>query len=207
MTYSIDLSDCLAHNDSQARLEEIHTTDYYWYLRSKEFVNKFLFPIAYWASDRGNNLLDVGCGEGIIGDLYEGMDHALEYVGIEGSIEAVRKANERNSTLDIRQGRIEKPTETINPKERFDVIVFGGILEVIVKDGRRLEFVETYIDLYGASYIIVYDLMRLDLTQFNSRYVRVEYLEDITATEVEPEVKRHRKCAMYYVGHDREGNE
>lgn len=153
-------TDMLNINQTPEELQKLYEDDYYWYLRSPEFQDTFLSRIGWlcnFYTGSSGRILDVGCGEGQLAE-YIGRTFN-RYYGFDGSVTAIRKNREIGGRL--LQGRIEDPP--FDPKRyRFDVVVFGGILEVLIKPERRLDFVNLYRDKYTCRYFIVYDLERLD---------------------------------------------
>src|SRR5690606_39841090 len=80
-------------------------------------------------------------------------------------------------------------------KEQYDTIVFGNILDVVVKPEQRLALVEKYLR-FRPSRIIIYDLERLDVTPFNHRFGHPTVKTGSVSLPID-EVKRHRKILVY----------
>lgn len=190
---SDDLSDCLNLNQSPGELADLYgPQDYYWYLRSPAFQTAFLQPMGESLSGLGS-ILDVGCGEGQLADHVPGA----EYVGLEGSARAVRRARIKRPKADVRLGRIEQPGLCFPPEARFNVLVFGGVLEVLVRPEKRVGFLDAYRQRFGAKFVLIYDLLRLDTAPLDSLFAFQGGFEASADLEGIPDVKRHRKVRLY----------
>lgn len=88
------------------------------------FYNKYLLPFM----DRHKKVLDVGCNAGKLGEVLKKDLDCIVY-GIDISPEAVKNARE---VLDFVQvGDVERD-EIPFRTEKFDVIVFGDVLEHLI---------------------------------------------------------------------------
>lgn len=193
----LDLSSCLNINQSPSELADLYgEKDYYWYLRSPEFRESFLIPLKNLLFPFTRVVLDVGCGEGQFGSVWDGI-----YCGLDGSPNAIRRGRDANPTLDIRFGRMEYPSMSFSPQAKFHSILFGGILEVLIKPEKRIEFISGYIRQFQASYFAVYDLTRLDTYRIDKLWGCIGETH-LTCTSPEiagkiPEVKLNRKVLIY----------
>ncbi len=175
--------------------------DYYWYLKSEQFIKAFLKPIAGIINSAGEPCLDVACGEAILADLV-----TVPYWGFDGSEIAINKARIRISNTDPSKiqtnsitlgiGRIEQPTAT----GEYGTIVFGGVMEVLIKPDKRVPLLEMYQEKYRAKRFIIYDLERLDTTEIEQRYGKpVIELHGCTNVPYIVDVKNHRKILVYNI--------
>jgi len=191
------------------RLEEMYgEEDYYWYLKSNEFKETFLRRIASHihciilrkkahsiSYHQRLRVLDVGCGEGWLADV---LDFDLvDYVGIEGSLKALEKATIRYPASLFVQTRIEETTKHLLGS--FDLIVFGGILDVLVKPERYLDFVAMYLQAYSPKHFIVYDLQRFNPFCLDNNYELLEAFEGeaTVAGKKLPTIKTKRQIRLY----------
>ena len=147
----------------------VHGEDYYWYLRSSHYRKAVMEPaglILTALRGRMTSILDVGCGEAVLGDYVE------EYYGFDGSQVAIDKAKERWSDnrawmLDrVQVGRIEDPPAV---RGNVDVVVFGGLLSVLVDPERQHEFFDLYADRYRPRYFLVIDIFRTEFRVLDPR--------------------------------------
>lgn len=170
--------------------------DYYWYLKSNPFENVFLRPMGTIINELNvDSVLDVGCGEGWLSPF---ILYSIKYVGIEGSVPAVNKAKERYPESTNRvflNCRIENP----NIPHNFDVVVFGGILDVLIKRDRQMEFVQWYLNKVQATYLVIYDLDRFDETEFDFAYHWINKHRRTADMAKLQNVKRPRKVLVYRV--------
>lgn len=175
---------------SPEELDAIYGSDFYWYLSSPAFVEAFVKPLSDAARKAGcQSLLDVGCGQGILGDHFAGR-----YAGFDTSQVAIDRGRLRNPQLDLRIGRIEKPEFLLPAK--FDAIVFGGLLSVIVKPEFYIDFIRLY-SIFDPKIFVVYDLERVDTTEIDATFDRIAKCHGSANVELEPEVKKHRKILVY----------
>lgn len=136
--------------------------DYYSYLRSPQFRDAFFDPIATILRGLGvESLLDVGCGEAILGDYFE------LYTGLDGSATALRRAKSRGPHIQVLLCRFENPPLDMPV---FDCVLFGGVMEVLIKPDKRVAMADHYISLYAPKFLAVYDLDRLDTTLLQGCY-------------------------------------
>lgn len=175
-------------DQSPDELAGLYREDYYWYLRSEEFGRAFLSIVAEEAARDCERLLDVGCGEG---QLSRYWPH--EYVGFDGSAVAVANGRIANPLADLRVGRIEDPPD-VGP---CDAVVFGGILEVLVRPEHRVDLVNLYRDRYGARLFVVYDLERLDTAPLERTHRLLSVRHAVASGVDVPEVKLCRKILTF----------
>jgi hypothetical protein len=188
-------------NQSSSELNYIHgRQDYYWYLRSPQFREEFIKPLANIVNRLGLTCLDVGCSEACLADYLN-----VAYYGFDGSRAAIEKACERIKTIPV-QGRIsisvdrfEDPSLYINV---IGTIVLGGILEVLVKPEHRVALLQMYQERYNPVYLVIYDLERLDTSEIDKVYglpMEVVYLHcpPFPPEKNVPDVKLHRKIMVY----------
>jgi len=201
-------SDMLLRNIPNERLEEMYgDEDYYWYLKSPEFTRVFLKTIASRIhtlilkriNTTGDthlklNVLDVGCGEGWLANVLD--NGIVNYVGIEGSLKALEKAAIRYPHSLFLQTRIEEATKYLFGK--FDLIVFGGILDVLIKPEHHINFINMYCEAYQPSHFIIYDLQRLNTTTIDTAYNLVSgFRGEVTTNLKLPTVKTKRQIKLY----------
>lgn len=177
----------LNNNQSPEELNHIYDTDYYWYLKTTEFRESFIAPLARRINNLGLSCLDVGCGEGWLADYVQG-----HYTGIDGSLTAIQRARVNHPNRRFEVDRFENP-ELVG---RFGVIVFGGILDVLVAKESYLELIELYRSKYNLRYFIVYDLERFDDTSLREEYILEEEYHAFTDLDIQ-EVKKHRKILVF----------
>lgn len=158
--------------------------DYYWYLRHPAWIEYVIKPMA----DCINALnvdwcIDAGCGEALLGDYFcryiqrdpFGTDSG--YRGFDLSHNAIERATKRNSELGVHNVLFGAPLDD-PPRLSWcspSVVVFSGILEVLIKQERRLEFLEFYRGVYGCRYFLIQDLLRLDDIPIQRRYDLVDF--------------------------------
>lgn len=189
-------------DQSPAELDDLYgTRDYYWYLRSDPFRQAFLEPLARIVNRLGAAVLDVGCGEAVLADYA-----AVPYTGLDGSQSAIDRAYRRlmrlgtlsrlsNGFVQLHVGRFEDPVASV--RGNFGTVVFGGILDVLVRPEARLALLEHYRQLYGVRYFVIYDLVRLDTAPLDRHYHLVELHTATAELDRIEEVKKHRKICVY----------
>lgn len=171
--------------------------DYYWYLRSPQFRTTFLAPIGAIINRLGGDCIDVGCGEGQLGDYVKG-----NYIGIDASPNAIKRGraiHSHNKTLIV--GRIENPQLYWAPTREFcKVIVFGGVMEVLIKKECRVQLLNLYREMFSPSYFIIYDLARLDTSLIEEEYGKPidGFQATVNDIDIIPE-KKTRKVLVYEV--------
>lgn len=185
-------ADILNLNQQPEELTKVHATDYYWYLRSKPFIETFISRIGMVVNILGDSVLDVACGEG-----YLAGECDVRYAGFDGSDEAIRKARESHPDKQFEVGRLESPDFGLG---QFDAVVFGGVFSVLVKPERHAEFVAEYCKGYGAKWVIIYDLERLDMSPFDGHFQKVTSWSGNVDMHAEiGDVRTDRKIAVYNV--------
>lgn len=186
-------------NQTPSELDRLYgKQDYYWYLRSPEFQKAFLEPLGLIVAKYGKTCLDVGCGEGQLGNH---VPASVQYIGVDSSSNALVRGHKSNPNLHLRQGRIENPssfaTRNLN-LYRFDVVLFGNILKVIISENKQVELFELYQQWFSPIYFIVYDLEIASTIRLDMTYQRIEehHLQSEPLKDVEP-VKLNRKILVY----------
>lgn len=186
-------ADFLNLDQSPEELAELYgERDQYHYLRSPPFVTAFLSPLAAIVDRLGLPVLDVACGEAVLGDLVH-----VPYRGFDGSLTAVRRAHRRNATL-VQRVTCERFEDPVSPG-LFGTVVFGGVLEVLVKPAARVPLLEMYRARYRPTWFVVYDLWRLDVGPIRERLgspVEEYRMEIVEGCDEIPE-KRRRKIEVY----------
>lgn len=188
----------LNHDIPSERLQEIYRQEnYYWYLKSQEFRQKFLRTLGSWIDQYGKPgpCLDVGCGEGWLSEYV-----TIPYIGFDGASTAVQTAIERYTQHRDRLfliGRIEAPEKLC--LWGASIIVFGGILSVLVKPVCRLDFIQHYVDLFKPKAFIVYDLEKLDTEKVRTNFSVLEELHETAEVLGLQEVKKHRQIVVFEV--------
>lgn len=186
----IDRSAMLNLVQPEGELLKLYGGDnYYWYLSSQPFIEAFTEHIAEQVNEIDLPVLDVACGEGILGDYC-----SVPYVGFDGSASAINRGLARNSNLAIKVGRIESP-EFLLP-EKFGTIVFGGLFAVIVKPERYIEFIRLY-EIFEPKFFIIYDLERVNTKAIDATFTKVSEYHGSAVMDLQPEVKKHRKILVY----------
>lgn len=193
-----DPTEMLNLNQSPEELADLYgERDYYAYLRSPQFKHTFLKQIGELiheiCGDWGR-VLDVACGEGQLAEFVR-----CDYCGIDGSAKAIERGilaqiGDRHR-FPLLTARMEDPPSDIG---YFNTIVFGGVLEVLIKPDHRVEFVNLYRDRYQATHFIVYDLERLDTGPLESTHRKLREIH--ASVEEMPgliDVKRHRKTLAF----------
>lgn len=182
-------------NQQSDELNEIHgEKDYYWYLRSPEFIEAFIKPLGGIVDSFGEPCLDVACGEGV---LYDHVN--VPYVGIEGSEAAIAKARRDRPKATVMLGRMESPAVEPQPgKDRaeFGTIIFGGLLAVLVKPEHHVEFVNLYRQ-FNPRRFIIYDLERTDTSFLDKAFRRTHEFHGVANLKKIIDVKRRRKILVY----------
>ena len=175
---------------SLENLNHVYEDDYYWYLRSPEFRRVFLVPLGIIVDGLGLPCLDVGCGEGQLGDHVS----KVCYSGFDGSDVAIQRARENLPVADLRVGRIESPPDFDGD---FGTVVFGGLFQVLVAQEQQVEFLEIYRERYRAVNFVVYDLFSLDTSRIDESYSLMMHYEARADMALTPAVKLHRKIRVY----------
>ncbi len=123
-------------------------------------------------------VLDVGCATGYLGKLLRPKECIL--YGIEGNPDAARQAREcyrEVYVLDLEN------TQTLNGDSlRFDVIVFGDVLEHLRDPGRLLERTRSFLNPEGRIIVSLPNVanwsMRFHLLRGKFDYVRYGVLDE-----------------------------
>ena len=190
-------SSILASDIPEQRLEEMYgDEDYYWYLRSPEFQETFLKPLADCVNNVEGSTLDVCCGEGQLAQFVEG-----KYCGFDGSRRAILKAQRRYPVSEYPDKwfivrRLEE-THSIGDFD-FEKIVFGGVLHCLIAPESRVDFIRSFQDLYGATHFFVYDLERLDTSDLDNEFACVSsYVNEIPSLEHWQRIVTKRKILCY----------
>lgn len=191
----------LQNNISQEHLDNIHKPewDYYAYLDSPQMVIDCwgrLFHRLHEFMGEPASVLDIGCG---LGTAARALPRNWSYLGIDGSASAVQRATESYGCEDIhfRMQRVENfPTDL-----RRDILIFGNMFAVVVQSKYRVRFVERYLNACLPMLFAVVDLRRLDLTDLDKRYRRVDSFEfeckPLEGTTL-PATKILRKAVIYH---------
>lgn len=113
-------------NPSQKEIWELQYVKGDWdYLKNLEQLGHYSIIIGYYYElKRGDSILDVGCGEGIIQEKI-GEDNYLRYIGIDISDNAIKQAMKKNS--DITRF-LTSDALSYETNLTFDVIIFNEIL-------------------------------------------------------------------------------
>lgn len=159
--------DWLNVDQSSEELDELYgERDYYAYLRSHNFRPLYATVAAHVSKLVGGDgyVLDVGCGEAMLADY---LPSDIRYFGLDASRAAIRRARERMGLLppvsNLYPHRIEERFRVTN----FGVVVFGAIMEVLIKPKHRVDLVNQYRETTRASHFIVHDLDRLDVSELS----------------------------------------
>lgn len=190
----------LKNNQDGELLNRLYQEDYYWYLESAPFINKFGRAIAAWVQELGDSVLDLGCGTGWLAGLLPGE---YSYVGLDGSqvaIERARKKYPKRKFINYRIERLVELGNTLPGIDKFDTLVLGGMLETLVEPTMRITLIQELQQIFSARSLIVYDLERLDTTQFNNRWIRLGEEHGTITVEELPDLvgaKRRRKIVVY----------
>lgn len=176
----------------QFRLDQMYNENYYWYLDHPEFHRAFLQPIAARTERYGGWVMDVGCG---LGQLATNLNHD-SYLGIDGSMEAVRKAAERHPLKLWVCSRIEEFPQNVVSPTLFDTIVFGGVIWCLIEPESYLDFVGSY-TVFRPKQFIIYDLTRLSIRPFLQEYKHVGGWEDRVVVAGLEEAKCHRRVEIF----------
>jgi len=190
----------------QDRLDEIYKDGgnegghYYWYLHSPEFRDRFLKPLGWICSSLGTRVLDVGCGEGWLADHV-----SIPYFGLDLSKIAIARANELRSRTG--RGQFHQRALEDLPWDgcpRASVVVFGGILEVMVKPEFRSDLINAYQQMTESNYTLVYDLERLQMGSIEDHELISEYHAEaypgIQTSRLETEKARRKILVYRYIG-------
>jgi len=180
----------LRKNITPDHLNKTYADNYYAYLHSKEFKDTFLQPIADFVGTQ--SCFDVGCGEGALAELTQGM-----YIGIDGSKVAIDRAIEKfkgDNSKYFETGRVENPPAI----GRVDVIVFSAILDFIVAAESHVPLLEYYLR-YRPKYFVISDLIRMDCSNIAKRFEQVSsVVRTVDYDDVEA-IKRTRRMDVFKV--------
>lgn len=178
-------------NQSPDELRDVYDRNYYRYLDSPEFHETFLTPIGQIVDSFGQPVLDVGCGEGQL------SDHILSpYLGIDGSETAIKKAIEKRAT-DRKRFQFERFETYQNGREWFGTVVFGGIMEVLVKPDYRVPLMMQYAERFATDQFVIYDLERLDTSLIEQKYKLIHRQSLSVVIDNLEDVKKHRKIMVF----------
>jgi len=182
----------LSIHDSPDHLRNIYDENFYWYLSSKEFHTTFLQPIGEIVNEKNLPCLDVGCGEGQLCQHVQ-----TPYHGIDGSSTAIENAKKLfpHATFEVSRFEDFNSDKLHTYTKKFGTIVFGGVLEVLIKADRRVDFLNYY-KKFNPQWFVVYDLLRLDTSGIDAAFEKVS--EQQASVEMDIlEVKKHRKILVY----------
>lgn len=180
--------------------------DYYWYLRSPQFQEAFTKVVARLVDGVGEPVVDVGCGEAVLADHV-----GLPYFGFDGSDTALARAVARllegppRGLVSLVKGRLESPPPLPDLREwrgAQPTLVMSGVLEVLIKADRRVDFIRSYQHFYGAAHLIVCDLERLDTRSLEIAFgpPLEELHREALGISVDHDTKRFRKILLYQIG-------
>lgn len=170
--------------------------DYYWYLRSQPFMKAFVLPLAGFVNQYADSCLDVGCGEGQLGQALEDVSDCefADYHGFDGSVKSIDRGKRVYNWMKLTVGRIEDPPDY---GRSFDCVVFGNLLKVLVKPECQVELVDYYKNRYSPRYLFVYDLEVTDLSNLDKKYRTLfSYHSEVVMDGID-EVKKKRKIVGY----------
>jgi len=186
-------SSILKNNQSEEVLARLYgADDYYWYLRSPEFSQTFLKEIGRIVNHFPGGVLDVGCGEGQLAHWIKSP-----YTGIDACEKAVYKAMDKNSGHPNATFWVSRLEDCQSLVGGFDCIVFGGILEVLIKPEERLNLVKHYMERFNATCLVVYDLLRFNDHFLQEEYDRIHRFEgEVDLPQIIPQ-KRKRQILVY----------
>ncbi len=106
------------------------------YLAQQNELARYWTLIGYMHTlGRGGEYLDVGCGEGVLFELFKLLDYQ-RFVGVDISDVAIEKLSHRN---DHRTTFFTADGEVYEPAGHFDVIVFNESLYYLREPVRALE--------------------------------------------------------------------
>jgi ubiquinone/menaquinone biosynthesis C-methylase UbiE len=126
---------------------------------------------------RGNRILDIGCGSGRTGQ--EMKKNGNYVVGLDISDEQIEIA--RQSLDEAYQADLTQVNDLPFSNKKFDVIVFGDILEHLVDPGGILKFYRRFLEKNGKAIISIPNIanyfMRLKLLFGKFEYSDVGFLD------------------------------
>lgn len=191
-------------NQNIEELNLLYLQDYYWYLKSFSFKNKCLLNILSVIPE-GKAILDVGCGEGQLFDCIDDYDLRYNYHGIDASSIAIEMANQKkrfhnDNKFGFTADRIENPS--FESSLNFHTIVFGNIIEILIKPEYRVPFISLYVTKYKPQQFIIYDLDRLNTREIDLQYNLSSMLEIYIDEKSLPnlmEAKRRRILKRYTI--------
>lgn len=74
-------------------------------------------------------VLEIGCGTGAMASQYRRINPKCEYVGVEMDVDAAAEAVCNPDLSFVHQDRIENVLNYLADEDRFDVLVFGDVME------------------------------------------------------------------------------
>lgn len=130
------------------------------YLRDVEEQPRFSVIAGYCHQFKpGGNILEVGCGEGLLQERLCG-DRYARYLGVDISENAIaRAASKQSENVEFVVG----DASTFRPEYRFDVVVFNESLEYFAQPERLLRRYEEFLaedGIYIASVFVGTDNVR-----------------------------------------------
>lgn len=105
---------------------------------------------------RTGNILDVGCGEGLLSQKLCQSAYA-KYLGIDLSAVAIDKANQRRDAQDSRCAFLAADVETFTTDAKFDVIVFNECLYYLPAPVETLRRYEGFLATNGAIIVSMHE--------------------------------------------------
>lgn len=185
-------------NQSCEELDDVYSRDFYWYLKCPEFINQFLRPLANALNAIGESVLDVGCGEG---QLQPYLD--VPYRGIDASNYAILRAmscveKQRMFECARLETYCQSGTYKYLPYRPFGTILFGNVLEVIIKADKRRQLIDQYVNHFQARYVAVYEMEHFNHEELYLGEPIVEH-HGYADISLDPEVKKHRKFLIWKV--------
>ena len=180
----------LKRNQTPEQLRDMAARDYYWYLRSRSYVETFLKSTAEIANRLGSSCLDVGCGEGELARFV-----TIPYLGIDASEEVITAAkcvNRKRPHLRFQVARLEE----FDSDETFSAIVFSGMLYALVNLDAYVPLLEKYLR-FSPDYFVICDLQRLDTADIGKRFKCIQQFYGEAVVPNLEIVKQRRKVMVY----------
>lgn len=118
-----------------------------------EYYEDINFGLLKYRPADGKKVLDVGCGNGLMGELYRKTGNS--YYGIDQARDMEEKANKRLNGFYCADVTDFIKIKKLLKKEKFDIIIFADILEHLVDPVSVVNFYKGYLAKNGLIYISV----------------------------------------------------
>jgi len=154
VTSSVARGQWLSQTYSPRRWDHEYRTDKWTYLGELRELSRYSVIVGYVRYfRRGGDVLDLGCGEGLLCRSLTSDDCAT-YVGVDVSRVAIERAQ---SQADDSRQFVCADIQTFEPARRFDVIVFNEVLYYVSDAVSLLRRYERHLNPDGVLVVSMFD--------------------------------------------------